>query len=61
MSTKNTKSPIFSLSDIDFSVKDMLLLAGGLFLIAKSTLEMHVDISGNEVARIINNTFLNVE
>lgn len=41
--------PIFSLVEVDFSVKDMLLLTGGLFLIAKSTLEMHVDISGREV------------
>lgn len=41
-------NPIFSVIDNDFSVKDLLLLAGGLFLIAKSTLEMHVDISGKE-------------
>lgn len=43
-------NPIFSLINIDFSIKDLLLLAGGLFLIAKSTLEMHVDISGKEEA-----------
>lgn len=40
--------PIFSLSEIDFSTKDLLLLAGGMFLIAKSTLEMHCDIAGKE-------------
>ncbi len=40
--------PIFSVFEIGFSVKDMLLLAGGLFLITKSTLEMHVDITGKE-------------
>lgn len=41
-------NPIFSLAGTDFSVKDLLLLAGGLFLIAKSTLEMHVDIAGHD-------------
>ena len=40
--------PIFSLSSIDFSVKDLLLIAGGLFLITKSTLEMHIDITRRE-------------
>ena len=40
--------PILSFSNIDFSVKDFLLIAGGLFLITKSTLEMHVDIKGHE-------------
>lgn len=40
--------PLFSFVEIDFSVKDLLLLAGGLFLIIKSTLEMHVDITGME-------------
>lgn len=41
-------NPIFSIGENSFSVKDLLLLAGGLFLIGKSTLEMHVDISGRE-------------
>lgn len=41
-------TPLFSLASNDFSVKDLLLLAGGLFLIAKSTLEMHGDITGKE-------------
>jgi predicted tellurium resistance membrane protein TerC len=40
--------PIFSMNEIDFSIKDLLLLAGGMFLIAKSTLEMHCDIAGKE-------------
>lgn len=38
--------PLFELFNIGFSVKDLLLLAGGLFLIAKSTLEMHHDVTG---------------
>src|SRR4051812_27051469 len=37
--------PIFSLYQIDFSIKDLMLLAGGLFLIEKSTIKMHIDIT----------------
>ena len=40
--------PVFTLFEKDFSYKDMLLLAGGLFLIAKATKEMHADIGGIE-------------
>ncbi len=51
--------PIFSIGDFAVSVKDLLLLAGGIFLIAKSTLEMHHDVVGIENEREINvrNTF----
>jgi len=38
-------------SDFGFSWKDILLILGGLFLIVKSTLEMHSDIAGHEVQR----------
>lgn len=41
-------TPLFSFMDKDFSVKSLLLLAGGLFLIGKSTLEMHFDLLGKE-------------
>lgn len=40
--------PIISFSDVFLSVKDLLLIAGGIFLIAKSTLEMHADVSQKE-------------
>jgi predicted tellurium resistance membrane protein TerC len=40
--------PFISLFDFDLSVKDLLLLGGGLFLIAKSTFEMHADIAGKD-------------
>lgn len=40
--------PFFSVFDIAFSVKDLLLLAGGLFLITKATMEMHVEVAGIE-------------
>ena len=33
--------PIFSLFGIDFSVKDLILIAGGLFLVWKATTEIH--------------------
>jgi predicted tellurium resistance membrane protein TerC len=36
--------PLFSIFSFDISFRDLLLLAGGLFLIFKSTLEMHADI-----------------
>lgn len=33
--------PIFTINDFAFSFRDLILIAGGLFLIAKSTSEMH--------------------
>ena len=38
--------PFFSLFGHDFSGKDLILLAGGLFLIAKSTFEVHEKLEG---------------
>ncbi len=38
--------PLFSVYSTDFSIKDLLMLAGGIFLIVKSTLEIHFDLSG---------------
>jgi predicted tellurium resistance membrane protein TerC len=44
--------PLFSLENIgihfDVSVRDLILMAGGIFLIAKSTSEMHQKIEGIE-------------
>lgn len=44
--------PLFSLSsigiDFDVSIRDLILFAGGIFLIAKSTSEMHQKIEGIE-------------
>lgn len=45
--------PLFSLFEVGYSFKDLLLLAGGLFLIGKSTLEMHSDIAGEHEERIV--------
>lgn len=35
------KTPVLTISEIGFSVRDIILFGGGLFLIAKSTLEIH--------------------
>lgn len=40
--------PFVSINNFDLSVKDLLLLGGGIFLIAKSTFEVHNDIAGRE-------------
>lgn len=40
--------PIFSVADMEFSGRDLILLAGGLFLLAKSTTEIHHKIEGVE-------------
>lgn len=40
--------PLFTINDLGISVKDLLLILGGLFLIGKSTFEMHADLSGEE-------------
>jgi predicted tellurium resistance membrane protein TerC len=40
-------TPIFSIGSYDFSWRDLVLIAGGLFLLVKGTREMHQDIEGN--------------
>lgn len=40
--------PLFSLASLEISVKDILMLAGGIFLLGKATMEMHVDLAGKE-------------
>jgi predicted tellurium resistance membrane protein TerC len=41
-------TPIFSLWGYDFSWRDLVLLAGGLFLLVKGTREIHDNIEGDE-------------
>ncbi len=38
--------PVFSLGEFAFSFRDIILLAGGLFLIVKATREIHVEVEG---------------
>jgi len=40
--------PLFSILDFSFSGRDLILLGGGLFLLAKSTLEIHHSLEGSE-------------
>lgn len=41
-------SPLFNISSQEFSGRDIILLVGGLFLLAKSTHEMHGQLEGEE-------------
>ena len=41
-------TPIFSIAGYDFSWRDLILIAGGLFLLVKGTREIHQDIEGEE-------------
>lgn len=41
-------TPIFSIGAYDFSWRDLVLIAGGLFLLVKGTREMHQDIEGEQ-------------
>jgi predicted tellurium resistance membrane protein TerC len=41
-------TPVFSLLGYDFSWRDIILIAGGLFLIVKATREIHQDIEGED-------------
>jgi predicted tellurium resistance membrane protein TerC len=40
--------PIFNINDFSLSWRDMILIAGGLFLIAKSTSEIHAKLEGHQ-------------
>ena len=41
-------TPILSIADFDLSVRDVILIVGGLFLLAKSTSEIHEKIEGGD-------------
>jgi len=41
---------LFSVFDVDVSGRDLILLGGGLFLLAKSTLEIHHALEGEDAA-----------
>jgi predicted tellurium resistance membrane protein TerC len=41
-------TPLFSLLDRDISARDLILIAGGLFLLAKATFEIHGKLEGGE-------------
>ena len=41
-------NPLFTLADHAFSGRDLILMGGGLFLLGKSTLEIHSSLEGQE-------------
>ncbi|MFP4094754.1 MAG: TerC family protein [Cyclobacteriaceae bacterium] len=43
--------PVFSVFELDISGRDLILMAGGLFLLAKSTSEIHHKVEGEELAK----------
>src|SRR5512137_161085 len=42
------KAPLFSIFDTGISGRDLILICGGLFLIWKSTMEIHEKLEGEE-------------
>lgn len=47
------KADLFTLFGMGFSGKDLILLAGGLFLIAKATYEIHEKLEGAHAERVV--------
>ena len=45
------QASLFTLFRIDFSGRDLILIGGGLFLLAKATLEIHASLEGDEHSR----------
>ncbi len=43
--------PLFTLLGNEFSGRDLILIAGGLFLLAKSTVEIHENLEGEEIGK----------
>ena len=41
--------PLFTLVTLEFSGRDLILIAGGLFLLGKSTVEIHDNLEGEEM------------
>jgi len=41
-------NPLFTIFELDISVRDLILIAGGLFLLTKSTTEIHHKVNGDE-------------
>ncbi|MGH8166920.1 MAG: TerC family protein [Woeseiaceae bacterium] len=46
------QEPLFSVLGLEFSGRDLILIGGGLFLLAKSTLEIHNAVEGTEAREV---------
>lgn len=46
-------NPIVTVMDFELSARDLILIAGGLFLLAKSTSEIHEKIEGDEEGKVM--------
>jgi predicted tellurium resistance membrane protein TerC len=46
------KNPLFSINDFSLSFRDIILIAGGLFLLAKSTSEIHAKLEGEDEGQV---------
>ena len=47
--------PLFHISGLDVSGKDMIMLAGGIFLLYKATTELHERLEGHNQFAVANN------
>lgn len=47
----HTETPLFSMGKYDFAVKHLVFFAGGLFLLYKSTAEIHLSMQGEETEK----------
>ncbi len=57
--------PLFSIGDHGFSLRDLIMLGGGLFLLVKTTLEIHHKLEGEEETHTSNSrkagaSFMNI-
>lgn len=60
--TKKMITPLFSVGELTFSVRELIFIAGGLFLLAKSTSEIHskMEIHEDKTKKAIKNNLFSV-
>lgn len=56
------KEPLFTAFDVPFSIRDIILFSGGIFLLVKTTSEIHSNLEGEEEngVKTKNGTFSNI-
>lgn len=56
------KEPLFTAFDVPFSIRDLILFAGGIFLLVKTTSEIHGNLEGEEEngVKAKNGSFANI-